>query len=150
MQAPSVKIGSKVMFTMGIYALAVSLFWIFLTESMFMSDFAAYTGQSWSDFLASSPKPAELYLTTKRLFGIEIFLISLLIILITHKSYSRAEKWSWYALLIAGIILWGSLIGYRIVIGYLAPSIITFIIGAVLFVIGITLPAKEILGKKYT
>ncbi|MCP8311127.1 MAG: hypothetical protein L6N94_06485, partial [Candidatus Methylarchaceae archaeon HK01M] len=65
-------------------------------------------------------------------------------------SYSKAEKWSWYALLIAGIILWGSLIGYRIVIGYLAPSIVTFIIGLVLFVVGITLPAKAILSKKST
>jgi len=148
MQVSSVKMASKVMFVMGIYALAISLFWIFLTELMFMSDFAAYTGQSYSDFLAISPKPAEMYLITKRLFGIEILLISLLIILITQKSFSRAEKWSWYALLIAGIMLWGSLLGYRIVIGYIAPSIVTFIIGIVLFIIGITLPAKEILGKK--
>ncbi|MCP8311630.1 MAG: hypothetical protein L6M37_01590 [Candidatus Methylarchaceae archaeon HK02M1] len=150
MQASSVKIASKVMFIMGIYALAISLFWIFLTELMFMSDYAAYTGQSWSDFLASSLKPAEIYLITKRLLGVEIFLISLLIIFVTLKSYSKAEKWSWYALLIAGIILWGSLIGYRIVIGYLAPSIVTFIIGLVLFVVGITLPAKAILSKKST
>ncbi len=148
MQASSVKIASKVMFAMGIYAFILSLFWIFLTESMFVSDFAAYTGQSWSDFLASSPKTAELYIITKKLIGIEILLISLLIILITQKSYSRAEKWSWYALLIAGIITWGSLIGYRIVIGYWASiGLVTFIIGVALFVIGITLPAKEILGK---
>lgn len=150
MQTSSVKIASKVMFAMGMYTLVMSLFWIFLTEVIFVSDFLAYTGQSYSDFLASNPKPAELYIITKKLFGIAMFLISLLIILITQKSYSRGEKWSWYALLIAGTTLWGSLIGYRIVIGYLAPSIVTFIIGAALFVIGIALPAKEILGKKST
>ena len=150
MQESSVKTASKVMLAMGMYALIMSLFWIFLTELIFVSDFLGYTGQSYSDFLASSPKSAEIYMITKKLLGITLSLISLLIILITQKSYSRAEKWSWYALLIAGIILWGSLIGYRIVIGYLAPSIVTFIIGAALFVVGIVLPAKEILGKKST
>ena len=150
MQKSSVKTASKIMLAMGMYALIMSLFWIFLTEVIFVSDFLGYTGQSYSDFLASSPKPAEIYMITKKLLGITLSLISLLIILITQKSYSRAEKWSWYALLIAGFILWGSLIGYRIVIGYLAPSIVTFIIGAALFIIGILLPAKEILDKKST
>jgi len=146
MQKPSVKTGSRVMYAMGIYALVMSLFWIFLTELVFVSDFLGYTGQSYSDFLTSNPKPAEIYIVTKKLWGITMFLTSLLMILITRKSYSKAEKWSWYALLIAGIMLWGSLIGYRIVIGYVAPSIVTFIIGAALFVIGIVLPAKEILS----
>ena len=150
MQTSSVKTASKVMYAMGIYTVVMSLFWIFLTEVIFVSDFLAFAGQSYADYLASSPKTAELYMITKKLWGVTMLLIGLLIIFITQKSYSKAEKWSWYALLIAGIILWGSLIGYRIVIGYLAPSIVTFIIGAALFIIGISLPAKEILDKKST
>ncbi len=146
MQSSSVKTASKVMFAMGVYALVMSLFWIFLTEVIFVSDFLAYTGQSYADFLADSPQPAELYIITKKLFGVLMSLISLLIIIVTRKGYTGGEKWSWYALLIAGSMLWGSLIGYRIVIGYIAPSIVTFIIGTVLFVIGIALPAKEILS----
>ena len=149
-QSSSVRMASKVMAAMGVYALIMSVLWIFMTELIFMSDFAAYTGQSYSDFLASIPKPAEMYIITKKLLGVTLFLISLLIIIINHKSYSRGEKWSWYALLIAGIMLWGSLIGYRIVIGYLAPSIVAFVIGAALFVVGISLPAKAILEKKPT
>jgi hypothetical protein len=131
---------------MGIYTVVMSLFWIFLTEVIFVSDFLAFTGQSYADYLASSPKTAELYMITKKLWGVTMLLIGLLIIFITQKSYSKAEKWSWYALLIAGTTLWGSLIGYRFVIGYIAPSIVTFIIGTALFVIGIALPAKEILS----
>jgi hypothetical protein len=145
MQTSSVKIASKIMYVMGIYTLVMSLFWIFLTEVIFVSDFLAFTGQSYADFLASSPEPAELYIITKKLWGVTMLLISLLIIFITKKSYSKAEKWSWYALLITGIMLWGSLMGYRFVIGYIAPSIVTFVIGTALFVIGIALPAKEIL-----
>lgn len=146
MQLGSVRTGSNVMYVMGIYTLVMSLFWIFLTDVIFMSDFMSYTGQSYADYLVSSPKTAELYIITKKLWGVMMLLTSLLIIVITQKGYRKAEKWSWYALLIAGIMLWGSLIGYRFVIGYIAPSIITFIIGAVLFVIGIALPAKEVLS----
>lgn len=149
MQASSVKIGSKIMMVMGVYTLVISLLWIFLTELMFVSDIKAFTGHTWSDFLVSSPKFAELYMITKRLLGITLFLISLLIVFITQKSYSRGERWSWYALLIAGIVTWGGLITYRAVIGYLVSrSLVTFIIGLALFLIGIILPAKAILGKK--
>jgi hypothetical protein len=149
MHESTIKIAAQFMLAMGIYALVVSLFWIFLTEVMFVSDFAAYTGQSLSDALASSSKSAELWLITKRLIGVQLLSVSLLIIFIAQKSYSRGEKWSWYALLITGTITWGSLIGYKIVIGYFqpTPSSMTFIIGAILFIVGIILPAKTILGK---
>jgi hypothetical protein len=148
MQSSSIRSGSWVMYAMGIYTLVMSLFWIFLTEVVFVSDFLAFTGQSYADYLASNPDFAEIYIITKKLWGITMLLVSLLIIFITRKSYSKGEKWSWYALLIAGIMLWGSLIGYRFWIGYVAPSIVTFIIGTILFVIGITLPTKQIFAEK--
>ena len=147
MQSSSVRTGSLVMYAMGIYTLVMSLSWIFLTEIVFVSDFLAFTGQSYADYLASNPNFAEIYMITKKIWGVTMLLVSLLVIFITRKSYCKGEKWSWYALLIAGIMLWGSLIGYRILIGYVAPSIVTFVIGTILFVIGIVLPAKEILSE---
>ncbi|MGD8813519.1 MAG: hypothetical protein PVI78_03485 [Anaerolineales bacterium] len=69
---------------------------------------------------------------------------------ITRKVYSRGERCSWFALLVAGGITWGSLIGYKIVIGYfkLNTSSMTFIVGAILLIIGLALPAKAILGRE--
>ena len=147
MQPSSVRNGSRIMYVMGIYTVVMSLFWVFLTEIIFVSDFLAFTGQSYADYLAISTETAELYMITKKLWGFTMLLIGFLIIFITRKSYSKGEKWSWYALLTSGIMLWGSLIGYRFWIGYVAPSIVTFIIGTALFVVGIALPAKEILSK---
>lgn len=144
----SIRTGSWVMFAVGIYTLVMSIFWIFLTEVVFVSDFLSVTGQSYADYLASTPDYAELYMLTKKLWGFAMLIVSVLIIFITKKSYSKGEKWSWYALLVAGVLLWGSLIGYRVLIGYVAPSIITFIIGTILFVIGIAIPSKEILSNK--
>ena len=147
-----VKIGSSIMMAMAVFALVISILWITITEVMFVSDFQAYTGEKLSDALATGSKSAELWLTTKRLWGVELLALSLLMIFITSKSYSRGEKWSWYALLVTGGILWGSLVGYKVAIGYFQPTMssMTFIVGAVLFAIGIVVPAKAILGNKST
>ena len=149
MQETSIKIGSSLMMAMAVFAFVISILWISITEVMFVSDFLAYTGQSLSDALAAGSKSAEFWLTAKRLWGVELLAISLLMIFITARSYSKGEKWSWYALLIGGCILWGSLISYKVAIGYFQPTMssMTFIVGAVLFAIGIVVPAKAILGK---
>ena len=154
MQDSTVETASMVMTAMGVYTLVISLLWIFLTEAGFTSDFEAYVGQTYSEYIADSPRHAEMYLITKRLIGVQMLPISVLIILITQKSYSKGEKWSWYALLIAGIVVWGSLIGYRIAIGYFgfdtplrASSSMTPIVGLVLLIVGLGLPAKTIFGK---
>lgn len=152
LQKKSIKIGSSLMMAMAVFAFVISILWISITEVMFVSDFLAYTGQSLSDALAAGSKSAELWLTAKRLWGVELLGISSLMIFITSKSYSKGEKWSWYALLVSGCILWGSLIGYKVEIGYFQPTMssMTFIVGAILFAIGIAVPAKAILGKKST
>lgn len=146
----SIKTGSTIMMAMGIYAFVVFLLWITITEVMFVSDYFAVTGENLTDAITSGSQTAQLWLTTKRFWGIALLVVSILIIGITSKSYTKGEKWSWYTLLISGSILWGSLIGYKITIGYfqLHPSSMTFIIGAILFVIGLALPAKAILSKK--
>jgi len=148
----AVKIGSSIMMAMAIFALIISILWVFITEVMFVSDFLAYTGQSLSDALAVGSEAAELWLLTKRLWGVELIAISLMVIFITAKSYSKGEKWSWYALLVIGCILWGSLIGYKVAISYFQPTMssMTFIVGAILYAIGIAVPAKAILSKKST
>ena len=152
MPKSSVKIGSSIMMAMAVFALVISILWVSITEVMFVSDFLAYTGQDLSDALVAGSKSAELWLVTKRLWGVELLAISLLMMFITAKSYAKGEKWSWYALLVTGCILWGSLIGYKVAIGYFQPTIssMTFIVGAILFAIGIALPAKAILGKEST
>ena len=147
-----VNIGSSIMMAMGMFALVVSLLWITITEVMFVSDYLAYTGQNLADALAAGSKAAELWLITKKLWGIELLAISLLMLFITARSYAKGIKWSWYALLIAGCILWGSLIGYKMIIGYFQPTMssMTFIVGAILFAVGLLIPAKAIFSKKST
>jgi len=146
----SVKIGSSIMMAMAVFALIVSILWVSITEVMFVSDFLAYTGQDLSDALVAGSKSAELWLITKRLWGFELIGISVLMMFVTARSYTKGERWSWFALLVTGCILWGSLIGYKVAIGYfqLTMSSMTFIVGVILFAFGLVVPAKTILGKK--
>lgn len=80
------------MMAVGVHALVISLLWMFQTEVMFVSIFEGYTGQSLSDALASGSKSAELWLITQRLIGVELLPMSLLMVFICKKSYSRGEK----------------------------------------------------------
>jgi hypothetical protein len=45
---------------------------------------------------------------------------------------------------------WGSFIGYKIIIEYYGGSMITFVVGAVLFLGGLIFPAKIFLRNKET
>jgi hypothetical protein len=132
------------------YALVLSLAWVFVTDTMFVSIFGGYTGQPLSEAIAGGSKAAELWLITQRMIGVIFLPVSILMVFITLNSYKKGEKWSWFALLIAGTLVWGGLIGYKITTGYFDPnpSSLTFIIGAILFVVGIAVPAKAILGRK--
>ena len=112
-----------------------------------MSDFEAYTGQTYSDYLASNPRFAEIYIITKKLIGIMLLIIGLMIVLINEFAYRKGEKWSWFALLIAGGTAWGTFIGYKVFIEYIGVSMLTFAIGGGLFLVSIVLPAKEMLCK---
>jgi hypothetical protein len=150
MQGRSTRIGLTLMMAQAVYALVLSVFWILVTDVMFVSIFGGYTGQTLGAALASGSKAAELWLITQRMVGVQLLPISVLMIFVTRKGYNKGEKWSWYALLIAGAVMWGSLISYKVVTGYFDPTIssTTFVIGAILFILGIALPARAILGRK--
>ena len=125
----------------------MSILWVFATDIVFVSDFMGYTGSSFADYKLSAPNSANIYIITKKLIGLMILASGVMTLFITHNSYSNGEKWSWYALLSLAVIIWGSLLGYRVYIGYVAPSMITFILGLVLNLAGLIIPAKEFLEK---
>ena len=125
----------------------MSILWVFATDIVFVSDFMGYTGSSFADYKLSAPNFANIYIITKKLIGLMILASGVMTLFITHNSYSNGEKWSWYALLSLAVIIWGSLLGYRVYIGYVAPSMITFILGLVLNLAGLIIPAKEFLEK---
>ena len=148
MSEKSLKIGSSLMAVMGIFALVIAILWIFITEIMFVSDFLFFTGVSYQDYLAASPVYAEFYIITKKLVGLMMLAVSIPILFINQSGYKNGERWSWYALLITGGLLWGTLLGYRVFIGYIGGSSITFVVGIVLWLLALLIPIKSFFGKE--
>ncbi|MFX0022600.1 MAG: hypothetical protein ACFE9S_09750 [Candidatus Hermodarchaeota archaeon] len=145
MNKSNLEIGSFIILFMGMYTIVMALLWIFVTEIMFVSDFAYYTGLTYQQYLGAAPEFAQIYIITKKLVGCILLANGAMVVLINQKSYRKAEKWSWYAILIGGGISWSTFIIYKIYIGYIGISMITFVVGISLLVIGLVLPAKEIL-----
>jgi hypothetical protein len=132
---------------MGMYTIVMAFLWIFVTEIMFVSDFAYYTGTIYPDYLVSDQRFAEIYIITKKLVGCILLANGAMIVLINQKSYRKSEKWSWYAILIGGGISWSTFIIYKIYIGYIGYSMITFVVGITLLIVGLALPINDILRK---
>lgn len=139
------EIGSWLILFLGFYTLVMSILWIFVTEIMFVSDFAHVTGYQFGEHPDAVLE--GFYILTKKLIGVMILVIAILILLIQKKAYAPGEKWAWFAILIAGGVTWGTFIVYKIIIGYIGASMITFVVGALLTLIGLILSAKEMFGK---
>jgi hypothetical protein len=79
--------------------------------------------------------------------GLMISALGVLTLFVVKYGFSKGQKWSWFAILIIGVIIWGSFIGYKIIIEYYGGSMITFVVGEILLVVGLAFPSKEILRK---
>jgi len=73
--------------------------------------------------------------------GISLATTGIAIIFVTLASYKKAEKWSWWCLLVIGI---APLLSCSILHGL----DIWLTIGWILFILAMVIPAKAILGKK--
>jgi len=95
--------------------------------------------------VAANAKAADLQIMTNRLMAATAVAISILGIFLALTSYRKGEKWSWFAFLVPGIIVWGSNVAYYIALAS-SMSMVLMLIGLVLLVIGLAIPAKAILG----
>ena len=143
------KLGTFFMNFMGFYIIGMGILMIFVTEIMFISDFYEYTNHAYTyqEFLAINRNVAEIFILQKKVMGFMITAIGVLVLYIISKGFKKKEKWAWYALLIAGGIVWGTFIGYKLLIQYYGGSMITFLVGAALLVLGLVFSAKDILQK---
>lgn len=144
------KLGTFFINFMGWYILLMGILMIFVTEIMFISDFGWYTGIEYSTYYsnASTRIFAEIFILQKKVMGFMLGSIGVLVLFIAWKNYSKADKWAWYFILIAGGLVWGTFIGYKIVIGYYGGSMITFVVGAVLLILGLIIPFKDFFKKE--
>ncbi|MFQ6127241.1 MAG: hypothetical protein ACE5R6_21930 [Candidatus Heimdallarchaeota archaeon] len=96
-----------------------------------------------------SPELVDFIEFTTIFEGLYLLTAALTLSVISLIPYRNGEKWAWYAtLVIGGIILFGLLILFSIVPFNIARTFLPLgVILTVLWIAGLALPAKEILGK---
>ena len=145
MESKALKTGSIVMVVMAVYGLILGLILHFGAKALIPPVFASFTGQTWSDFVTANAKAAELQIMSIRVKAAMALAVSILGIFLALTSYRKGEKWSWFAFLVSGIIVWGSNVAFYIALAS-SIDIVLMLIGLVLLVIGLVIPAKAILG----
>ena len=146
MEGRLLRIGWIIMLLLVAYGVFLGLACISDPVGVMEPDFESTTGQSWAGFIAANPAATVNYVQMEMVFqGIALLAIAVLFLLVTLFAYRRGQRWSWYTLLAGGIIYW---VGLLIQHTFIAADPIWPIIGLVLLVIALVLPAKSILTQK--
>lgn len=87
--------------------------------------------------------PAKIDVPYSMSYGIALAGLGILTCAITWKSYRHGERWAWFALLVAGLVVYFEETLVNLIVGGPLIAVILFII----FAFAIYLPARGILSK---
>ncbi len=142
-------VASALLFIFGVWLLLEGLMALLSTEwyldawiGMMNEDFRP---PNVSDIEALGQNLLAFMTFTTHSYGFYALFGSLLFCVVSLIPYRKGEKWAWYAMLVTGgIMSFGVLLGTYI--GMTSHLPVTLIL-VILWIVGIALPAKEILGK---
>jgi len=134
--------------------LAVGLLWlvvgfvaVFQPEGIFEADAQSVTNMPWSELKASSPEASNFVIFVYGQMGLLKISWSLFILAITLTGYRRGEKWAWYILLLAPILLVSDALFSSIFIGDVSQTL-AFIPITTITLLGLLLPYRKFFPKK--
>ena len=143
----SVSIAWKVYLAYGIYMVVFGVLMLVMPREFAKGEFESFTGAVWAEFTEANAKTGSFVELVYRAIGCMVLLIGIFKIFIALYPYRKAEAWSWWAALTVGVIAWSFMFPYSVIMG--AKDTLVFnIIGAVLFLVAIVLPAKAMLSTK--
>jgi hypothetical protein len=143
----SVSIAWKVYLGYGIYLAALGLLMLVMPCAVSVGQFESFTGATWVEFAEANAEAGDFIGLVFRHLGCMALLVGIFKIFIGLYPYRKAEAWSWWTALIIGVIAYGFILPYGIIVGDIATLFIN-IIGVVLFLIAIVMPARVMLSKK--
>ena len=134
--------------------LAVGLLWllvgfvaVFSPEGIFEADAQAVTKMPWTDLKASSPVASNFVIFIYGQMGLLKISWSLFILAITLTGFRRGEKWAWYMMLLAPILLVSDAVFSVVFIGDI-NQVLSFIPITTITMIGLLLPYRVFFPKK--
>jgi len=143
----SIGIAWKVYLVYGIYLAVVGFLMLVIPRAVSVGAFESFTGAAWAEFTETNAKVGDFIGLVFRLTGCMLLLVGIFKIFIASYPYRKAETWSWWTALTIGVIAWGFVLPFSIIVGDLATLMIN-VIGVILFLVAIILPARAVLSKK--
>jgi len=120
---------------------------VFQPEGIFEADAQSVTNMPWSELKASSPEASNFVIFVYGQMGLLKISWSLFILAITLTGYRRGEKWAWYILLLAPILLVSDALFSSIFIGDVSQTL-AFIPITTITLLGLLLPYRKFFPKK--
>lgn len=135
-----------ILMIMMIIALMYALTGFIKPDLLVARSFQQYTGQSYSNYSAESPELANYMLILERMAAGLGVVVALGALIVLFTAFRQGLKWAWFYILICGILGWGDTLFANVTMNN--PLLIAVnIIGIVLIVIGLIIPAKDFLAK---
>jgi hypothetical protein len=140
-------VASALLFIFGVWLLLEGLMALLSTE-YYLDMWIGMMNEEWRPPPVSEiddPKLLNFMTFTTHSYGFNALFGGLLFCVMSLIPYRKGEKWAWYAMLvIGGIMSFGMLLGTYV--GMTSHLPVTLIL-VILWIAGLALPAKEVLGK---
>ena len=136
-----------ILLLVGLLWLLVGFVAVFSPEGIFEADAQAVTKMPWSELKASSPTAANFVIFIYGQMGLLKISWSLFILAITLTGFRRGEKWAWYMMLLAPILLVSDAVFSVVFIGDINQAL-QFVPITTITMVGLLLPYRIFFPKK--
>ena len=106
------------------------------------AEYESFTGHSWSELMAVSPKATDFMTVLFRVYGAYVVAVGLLAIMVAATAFRRGDRWAWWALLVTNTIAYGAAMRFDWVVNAIGPFEMTEYLGlAVIYAaLAVTVP----------
>ena len=87
--------------------------------------FQGFTGVSWQDLVATTPRTAEYATLLFRMYGLYGAAFSLLAIAVGATAFRRGERWAWWGLLVGNALTYVGAMAYDQIVRAVGPFELT-------------------------
>jgi len=143
----NIKLGSRITFYNGIYAIIFGLFSILFYNTLMLANFRAIDSV-WQVFTKYNPEISSLFFNLALAKAFLLISMGLAIMYLSSYILKKKNKSAWVMLFIIGIIFWAGLLTTEIFNKNVYTITISFI-GWISFVIGMLIPISYYTQKSY-
>lgn len=147
MNIQKVKQGAKITLYNGFYMILFGIFYIVFIKFNMEYNFNAIE-ELWGFFAKFNPEISYLFYLFNIIIGLFLISTGIFTIYLSDFIMKRKEKMTWVILFLSGIISWGGLLAISVLFKNLILVILSFI-GWFSFIIGMLLPIKYYIEKRY-